>query len=38
LELSLGVDPVDDPDGDNRVDAAEVGLVGRTSPGATQRQ
>jgi hypothetical protein len=31
------VDPAADPDGDSRVDAPEVGLVGRTSPGATVR-
>jgi hypothetical protein len=37
LDVSLGVDPADDPDGDGRVDDADVDVVGRTAAGATVR-
>ncbi|WP_145279729.1 dockerin type I domain-containing protein [Tautonia plasticadhaerens] len=37
LEDSAGIDPAADPDGDGRVDADEVDLVGRTAPGASVR-
>lgn len=37
LETSFEIDPAADPDGDGRIDADEVDVVGRTTPGATVR-
>ncbi|WP_422928130.1 dockerin type I domain-containing protein [Singulisphaera sp. PoT] len=37
LDVTFGIDPAADPDGDGRVDSAQVDVVGKATPGARVR-